>query len=160
MKTEIVALKPEEGVNVIIGQAHFIKTVEDIYEALITASTSIRFGIGFCEASGKCLIRQDGNDAELEKLAADAAMNIGAGHSFVIVMRDAYPINVLNRIKNVQEVASIYCATANPIEIIVAETEQGRAVLGVVDGSSPKGIEGDADKQERKEFLRKIGYKR
>lgn len=160
MKTEIVLLVPKEGVNVIIGQTHFIKTVEDIYEALITSGVSIRFGIGFCEASGKCLVRHDGNDAELEKLAADTALNIGAGHSFVVVIRDAYPINVLNRIKNVHEVVSIFCAAANPIQVIIAETEQGRAILGVVDGSRPKGIEGETDRQERKEFLRKIGYKR
>ena len=159
MKTHLVTFKPPDGVNVIIGQTHFIKTVEDVYEALITASTNIKFGIGFCEASGKCLVRHDGNDTDLEKLASDTAFKIGAGHAFVVVLRDAYPINVLNRIKDVQEVASIYCATANPIEIIVAETEQGRGIIGVVDGFRSKGIENGADKKDRKEFLRKIGYK-
>ena len=127
MKTEIVPFKPPEGINIIVGQTHFIKTVEDIYEALITASPNIKFGIGFCEASGKCLIRHDGNDVELEELAAETSLKIGAWHTFVIMLKDAYPINVLNQIKNVQEVTSIYCATANPIEVVIAETEQGRA---------------------------------
>ena len=160
MKTHLVTFKPPDGVNVIIGQAHFIKTVEDVYEALITASTNIKFGLGFCEASGKCLVRPDGNDINLEKMASDLAFKIGAGHAFVVALRDAYPRHVLNRIKDVEEVASIYCATANPIEIIVAETEQGRGIIGVVDGFRPKGIENDSDKRDRKEFLRKIGYKR
>ncbi|HEY4672829.1 MAG TPA: adenosine-specific kinase [Nitrososphaerales archaeon] len=160
MKTDLVTFKPPDEVNVIIGQTHFIKTVEDVYEALITSSTKIKFGIGFCEASGKCLVRHDGNDPNLEKMASDLSFKIGAGHTFVVVLKDAYPINVLNRIKDVEEVASIYCATANPIQIIVAETEQGRGIIGVVDGYRPKGIENDNDKKDRKEFLRKIGYKR
>ncbi|MBI2126958.1 MAG: adenosine-specific kinase [Thaumarchaeota archaeon] len=159
MKTELVAFTPPDNTNVIIGQSHFIKTVEDVYEALVTASTNIKFGIGFCESSGKCLIRHDGNDPALEKLAAETAFKIAAGHTFVIILKDAYPINVLNRIKDVQEVATIYCATANPIQVVIVETDQGRAILGIIDGLKTKGIESEEDKQERKAFLRKIGYK-
>lgn len=157
---EVVQIPIPHGVNVIIGQSHFIKTVEDLYEALITSVPGIKFGIAFCEASGKRLIRYDGNDEELKKLAIEAARSIGAGHVFVIYIRDAWPINVLNAIKNVQEVTRVYVATANPLQVIVGKTDQGRAVLGVVDGFSPLGVESEEDIKERKEFLRRIGYKR
>ena len=159
-KTKIVNVEIPEGCNIIFGHSHFIKTVEDLYEALITSSMSIEFGIAFCEASQKRLIRFDGNDETLIKLACKAADDVGAGHSFFIYMKNAFPINVLNRVKNVEEVCRIYCATANPLEVIVAETSQGRGVLGVVDGESPLGIETFDDQAERKEFLQKIGYKR
>lgn len=150
--------KPEEA-NLILGQSHFIKTVEDLYEALINSVPNIKFGIGFCESSGPCLVRTEGNDEALTKLAAENALNIGCGHSFIILVKNAYPINLLKAIKDVYEVCTIYCATANPVEVIVAEIENGRAVLGVVDGLKPKGIETEEDKIKRKEFLRKIGYK-
>jgi len=156
----VIDIKPPEGVNVILGISHFIKTVEDLYEALITASPTIKFGIAFCEASGPTLIRYDGNDDELIKLAVEYAKKVSAGHFFVITLRDAYPINVLNRIKNVQEVVSLLAATANPIQIIIAETKQGRAVLGVVDGFKSKGVEDEEAKKERHKFLREIGYKK
>ncbi len=159
-RTLVIDIPVPEGTNVILGHTHFIKSVEDLYEALITSSTSIRFGIGFVEASGARLVRSDGNDEELIKLAEEVALKIGAGHTFVIYLRNAWPINVLNAIKNVQEVCRIYTATANPVQVIVAETNQGRAVLGVVDGFTPVGVEDDAAKKERREFLRRIGYKR
>lgn len=146
--------------NLILGQTHFIKSAEDLYEALISSVPGIKFGLAFCEASGKCLVRSEGNDEELKKAAQDNALALGCGHSFIIFMRNAYPINVLNAIKNLQEVCSIYCATANPVEVIIAQTGQGRGILGVVDGESPKGIEGAKDVQDRKAFLRTIGYKR
>lgn len=157
---KVVDIPVPEGTNVIIGISHFIKTVEDLYEALVTSAPNIKFGIGFCEASGKRLVRHDGNDEELRKLAAEAAYKIGAGHSFVVYIKDAWPINVLNALKNVQEVVTILAATANPVQVIVAETDQGRAIIGVVDGYTPLGIEGKEDIKERYEFLRKIGYKR
>ncbi len=157
---EVVKVKIPEGCNVILGQTHFIKTVEDLYEAIVNTVPNAKFGIGFCEASGKALVRHDGNDKELEDLAAKTAFEIGCGHSFIIFLKDAYPINVLQRIKDVYELVSLYAATANPLEVIVVETEQGRGILGVVDGVKPKGIEKDEDIKERKEFLRKIGYKK
>jgi len=160
LKFEVIDIPIPEGVNVILGHSHFIKTVEDLYEALITSTATIRFGIAFCEASGKRLVRSDGNDPELVKLAEDVALKIGAGHTFVIYIKNAWPINVLNALKNVQEVTTIYAATANPLQVIVAETSQGRSVIGVVDGFKPLGVEGEGDKLERKEFLRRIGYKR
>ena len=160
MKIEAIKLEFPEDVNIILGQAHFIKTVEDLYESLISSSVSIKFGIAFCEASGKALIRHDGNDEDLERLAIKELEKLSAGHTFLIVLRDAFPINVLNRVKMVDEVVSIYCATANPVEVIVAESEQGRGVLGVIDGIKSKGVEGEEDKRERYEFLRKIGYKK
>lgn len=150
---------PENG-NVIIGQTHFIKTVEDIYEAIVNTVPQMKFGVAFNEASGPCLTRVDGNDEDLKAMATRNATAIAAGHIFVVAMRDGYPINVLGRIRDVPEVCSIYCATANPVEVIVAETEQGRGVLGVVDGSSPKGVETQEDAQKRHGFLRMIGYKR
>lgn len=159
LEIKIVEVKKPEGLNVIIGQSHFIKTVEDLYEALVTSSVSIKFGIGFVEASGDALIRWAGNDEELIKLARENAYEIGAGHSFIVFLKDAFPINVLNAIKNVQEVCTIYTASANPIQIIIAETEQGRGILGVIDGVKPKGIETEEDIKRRKELLRKFGYK-
>ena len=151
--------KPAE-VNLILGQAHFIKTVEDLYEAMVGASATAKFGIAFCESSGDCLVRSEGNDEEMKKLAVKNALAIGAGHSFIIFMKNAYPINVLNAIKNVPEVCSIYCATANPVQVIVAESEGGRGIMGVIDGERVKGAENEDGVKWRKEFLRKIGYKR
>jgi adenosine/AMP kinase len=159
---EILTVKIEkpETVNFILGQSHFIKTIEDVHEALVNAVPGIRFGVAFCEASGKCLVRCSGTDETMVELARKNALAIGAGHSFIIFLADGfYPINVLNAVKNVPEVCRIYCATANPTEVLVAATEQGRGILGVVDGFAPAGIEGEADVAWRKEFLRKIGYK-
>jgi len=150
---------PENG-NIIVGQSHFIKTVEDIYEAIVGAVPQMKFGIAFNEASGACLIRVDGNDTELEANATENAQAIAAGHVFVIALREGYPINILGRLRDIPEVCNIYCATANPVEVIVAETEQGRGILGVIDGSSPKGIESANDREWRHGLLRKIGYKR
>jgi hypothetical protein len=155
-----VRYTPQDGINIILGQAHFIKTVEDLYEALVTASPSIRFGIGFCESSGNALVRHDGNDPALEEAAAQLAFSLSAGHAFVVLLRDAFPINVLQRVKAVQEVATVFCATANPVEVLLAETPQGRGIIGVVDGVKTRGIEGQADQEERRAFLRTIGYKR
>lgn len=150
--------KPEDC-NVILGQSHFIKTVEDLHEALVNSVPGVKFGVAFCEASGPCLVRASGNDPELTSLAQDSAFALSAGHTFIIFIREAYALNVLGAIKQVPEVCSIFCATANPIEVIVGETEQGRGVLGVVDGLRSKGIETEDDVAERKDFLRKIGYK-
>jgi len=154
-----VKLEIPEGANIIVGQTHFIKTVEDLYEVMVNALPKSRFGIAFCEASGACLIRLEGNDEELRRVAQRNAQAIGAGHTFVMVLLDAYPINVLNAIKNCPEVCSIFCATANPVEVIIAESSQGRGILGVIDGYLPKGVEGPEGIQWRKELLRKIGYK-
>ncbi len=159
MELETVKIEMPENCNVILGTAHFIKTVEDIYEALVNAVPDINFGIGFCEASGPCLVRSEGNDKELKNLAITNALKLGCGHSFIIFLRNAYPINVLGKIKQVPEVCTIHAATANPLEVIVAETEQGRGILGVIDGFKTKGIETEKDAEARKEFLRKIGYK-
>jgi adenosine/AMP kinase len=159
METKIVSIRKPEEANIILGQTHFIKSAEDLYEAMVDSVPNMKFGIAFCESSGPCLVRSEGNDEGLKKLAEENALNIGAGHCFIILMKDAYPINVLRRVKEVAEVCSIYCASANPVEVIVAETGQGRGILGVVDGSSPKGIERKEDVKKRKEFLRKIGYK-
>lgn len=156
---KVVKIKKPEEINFILGQSHFIKTVEDLYEVLISSATGIKFGLAFCESSGACCVRSEGNDPELKKLAEDNALQIGAGHSFIIFLRDAFPINVLNSIKNVSEVCRIFCASANPVEVIVAQTDLGRGILGVVDGSCPKGIESSDDIAWRKDFLRKIGYK-
>jgi adenosine/AMP kinase len=159
MELKTVPLEIPEGANLIVGQAHFIKTVEDLYEIFVTASPQIRFGVAFCEASGPCLIRVVGNDPDLEAVATQNAAAVAAGHSFHIVMRDAFPLNVLNALKQCQEVCTIFCATANPVQVVVAETEQGRGILGVIDGSSPKGVEGLQEVQARQSFLRQIGYK-
>lgn len=150
--------KPEE-INIILGQSHFIKTVEDLYEVLVATVPQVKFGLAFNEASGACKVRSEGNDPELKKLAENNCLNIAAGHIFIILLKDAFPINVLNAVKQVPEVCRIFCASANPIEVIVAESEQGRGILGVVDGLKPKGIETPEDITWRKEFLRKIGYK-
>jgi adenosine/AMP kinase len=160
MQIESVKVEFPEGTNVILGQSHFIKTVEDMYEAVVGTVPQARFGLAFCEASGPCLIRVDGNDDELKRVAQENAMRIGAGHSFIVVLRDSYPINLLNRMKEVQEVCGIFCATANPLEVLVADNGSGRGIVGVIDGEKPKGIESDEDAADRKEFLRKIGYKR
>jgi len=159
MEIKVIKIEKPEEINVIIGQAHFIKTVEDLHEALVTTVPGIKFGIAFVESSGPRLIRHSGTDEELEELAIKNALNIGAGHSFVILLGNAYPINVLRKIKDVDEVVHIYAASANPLEIVVGETELGRAILGVVDGGTPLGVEKDDDIKTRKEFLRKIGYK-
>jgi adenosine/AMP kinase len=160
MELKAIPLEIPEGGNIIFGQTHFIKSVEDIYEAIVNASPQIKFGVAFNEASGPCLTRVDGNDEDLKAVAARNAAAVGAGHAFVVVLRDGFPINVLNRIQQVPEVCSIYCATANAVEAIVVETELGRGVLGVVDGFPPKGLETEADAKRRKDFLRMIGYKR
>lgn len=146
--------------NIIIGQSHFIKTVEDLYEAMATTVPQARFGLAFNESSGPCLTRAEGNDEELRAAAVKNAQTLGAGHVFVLLLRNAYPLNVLHVVRNAPEVCSLYCATANPVEVIVARSEQGGGVLGVIDGSSPKGVEGPADVTARHDFLRKIGYKK
>ena len=160
MELKIVRMEFPEDTNIIIGQTHFIKTAEDLYEVMITAVPGAKFGLAFNEASGPCLVRAEGNDSELKALAIKNVKAIGAGHVFVIVLKDAFPINVLNAIKNCPEICSIFCATANEVEVIIAETDLGKGVLGVIDGNPPKGVETDEDVQERKEFLRMIGYKR
>ena len=160
MELKAVRLVVPEGGNIIVGQSHFIKTVEDLYEAMVNTSPHLLFGVAFNEASGDCLTRFDGNDEALKQNAIDNAGAIGAGHIFVIAMKNGFPINVMNRIQAVPEVAGIYCATANPVEVIVVETEQGRGVLGVVDGSSPKGVENEGHQAARIELLQKFGYKR
>jgi len=158
-KLNVVKIKNPSNLNVIIGQSHFIKTVEDIAEVLVSSVPDIKFGLAFCEASGATLIRAEGNEESLKVLAIENANLIGAGHTFFIVLKDAFPINVLNQIKMVSEVCHVFCATANPVEVIVAETEQGRGIMGVIDGWSPKGVETEDQVVWRKEFLRKIGYK-
>ena len=160
MELKVVKIKLPEECNVILGTTHFIKTVEDLYETLVNSVPNIKFGLAFCESSGECLVRVDGTDEELKEAAAKNALNLGCGHSFLIFLRNAYPINVLNAIKRVPEVCTIHAATANPLEVIVAETDQGRGILGVVDGLRPKGIEDEKGVRWRKEFLRKIGYKK
>lgn len=157
---KLIKINKPDDVNLILGQSHFIKTIEDLYEVLVNNVPGIKFGIAFVESSGACKIRLEGNDTELKKLASDNALEIGAGHSFIVFMRDAYPINVLNAIKNIPEVCSIYCASGNPVQVIVAQDQDGaRGILGVIDGAKPQGIESETDKLWRKEFLRKIGYK-
>lgn len=160
MKTKSYKIQVAENENMILGMSHFIKTVEDIYEIIVNTSSSIKFGIAFCEASGPCLVRSDGNDIELVKKAESYAYDIGAGHCFIIIMRDGFPLNVLPELKSCREVCRIFCATANPVEVMIVETDQGRGILGVIDGFMPRGIETDEDKKERVAFLKKIGYKR
>ena len=160
MELKSIKITAPPDTNLILGQTHFIKSAEDIYEALFSSAPGIKFGLAFSEASGKCLVRSEGNDDELIKAAQENAVEIGCGHSFIVFMRNAYPVNVLNAVKNVQEVCTVFCATANKVEVIIAETGQGRGILGVIDGESPKGIESVEDKEERKSFLRAIGYKR
>lgn len=159
MEIKIVKIEKPDGLNMILGHSHFIKTVEDIYEAMVNSVPMAKFGIGFCEASESCLVRYTGTDEELIELAKKNAYNLSAGHSFILFMKDLFPINVLNSIKNVTEVCRIFCATANPVEVIIAETQLGRGILGVIDGFASKGIETEEDVQTRKELLRKIGYK-
>jgi len=160
MELVTVKINKPEDVNLILGQSHFIKTVEDLYEALVTAVPGIKFGLAFCEASGDCLIRTEGTDEEMRKLAAENALAIGAGHSFLVFLKNAYPIHVLKAVQRVQEVCNIFCATANPVEVVIAESKQGRGILGVIDGEKPKGIEDASGTGWRKDLLRKIGYKR
>jgi uncharacterized protein len=159
MELKTVALETPEAANLVLGQSHFIKTVEDLHEIMVGTSPQVKFGIAFCEASGPCLIRVSGNDSALQETAVKNAEAIAAGHSFIILMREAYPINFLNAIKQCAEVCRIYCATANPVQVIVAETEQGRGIMGVIDGFSPKGVESADDVQARQKLLRQIGYK-
>jgi len=160
MELKVVPLEIPPDSNIIVGQSHFIKTVEDIYEAIVNAVPQMKFGVAFNEASGPCLTRVDGNDDELKVAATRNASAIAAGHTFVVLLRNGFPINVLKRIQETPEVCNIFCATANPVEVIVAETSQGRGVLGVIDGFSPKGVESDDDAKQRHHFVRMIGYKR
>ena len=160
MDLKLVPLEIPEAGNVIVGQTHFIKSVEDIYEAIVNTAPQMKFGVAFNEASGPCLVRADGNDDALKDMAIRNAVALAAGHVFVVVMREGYPINVLKRIQEVPEVCSIYCATANAVQVVLVENEQGRGVLGVIDGTSPKGIESAEDMEKRRAFLRMIGYKR
>ncbi len=160
LELEAVPMEFPADSNIVVGQSHFIKTVEDIYEAVVTTVPQAKFGLAFNESSGPCLVRADGNDEELKAAAIRNAQAIAAGHVFVLLLRNAYPVNLLNRIRDVPEVCSIFCATANPVEIVVARSAHGRGVMGVIDGSPPQGVEGEADVAARKEFLRKIGYKR
>jgi hypothetical protein len=159
MELKSVKMEIPEGANLILGQAHFIKTVEDLYEIMVGSSPQVKFGLAFCEASGACLLRLAGNEPTLEAIAAQNAEAIAAGHSFLIVFQEAYPLNFLNALKQCQEVCQIYCATANPVEVLVAQTEQGRGILGVVDGFSPKGRENAEEARARQTLLREIGYK-
>ncbi|MCS7119950.1 MAG: adenosine-specific kinase [Nitrososphaerota archaeon] len=160
MEIKSVRIETPKECNVIIGMSHFIKTVEDIYEAMVNSVPGIRFGLAFCESSGECLVRVDGTDEDLKKAAAENMLRLGCGHSFLIFLRGAYPINVLNAIKRVPEVCTIYAATANPLDVIVAETESGRGILGVIDGFKPRGIEDEKGVEWRKNLLRRLGYKR
>jgi adenosine/AMP kinase len=159
MEIKHIRLSIPDSCNIIVGQSHFIKTAEDLYEIMTTSCPHAKFGVAFCEASGPCLIRVEGNDADLKKSVAENAMLIGAGHAFVILIKEAFPLNFLNAVKACSEVCQIYCATANPLEIVVAETEQGRGILGAIDGFSPQGVEGEVERKARHDFLRKIGYK-
>lgn len=159
MEFKAIKVRIPEDCNIILGQTHFIKTAEDLYEIIATTVPQAKFGTAFTEASGPCLVRTEGNDSDLITACIKTLQNIGAGHVFCILLKDAYPVNVLNAIKNCPEVCKIYCATANPLEVLVASTEQGNGIIGVVDGFPPKGVETPDDKKQRKEFLRKIGYK-
>ena len=158
-KIHVGALSWQEGANIVVGQSHFIKTAEDLAEIMNGSVPGAKFGLAFCEASGPCLVRTEGNDDELVADAVRCAMAVGAGHTFFLVMKNAYPINVLNQVKACQEVCRIFCATANPVQVLVGATDQGRGILGVIDGFPPKGVEGDADKADRRAMLRKFGYK-
>jgi hypothetical protein len=159
LELKTVKIDPPKDCNTILGMAHFIKTAEDLYEALVNSVPNIKFGLGFCESSGPCLVRSEGNDPNLQRMAAQKAFEIACGHSFLIYIKNAYPLNVLDKIKKVPEVCTVYAATANPLEVLIAETEQGRGIIGVVDGAKTKGIETDVDVTERRAFLRKISYK-
>ena len=159
MEFKMVRVDPPKDCNIILGMAHFIKTAEDLYEALVNSVPNVKFGLGFCESSGPCLVRHEGNDEELRRLAAEKAFEIGCGHSFIVYLKNAYPLNVLDKIRKVPEICTVYAATANALEVVTVETSQGRGIVGVVDGLKSKGIETDADVKERRGFLRKIGYK-
>ncbi len=159
MDTTIVKIDNPDNLNLILGQSHFIKTVEDVYEAIVSTVPMAKFGLAFCEASDVCLVRHTGTDEQLQELACKNAYALSAGHSFIVFMKDMFPVNILNAIKQVPEVCRIFCATANPVEVIIAETEQGRGILGVIDGYSSKGIETDEDIDNRRQLLRQIGYK-
>ena len=160
LELKVVTIQKPDEVNLILGHSHFIKTVEDLYEAVVGSVPGVEFGLAFCEASQERLVRVDGTHDEMKKLAVDAAQAIGAGHTFVIFLNNAFPINVLNAVKSCQEVCRIYCATANPLQVVVGETDQGRGILGVIDGLTPLGVEGDAEIAHRQELLQKFGYKR
>ena len=159
VRIESVPVENPEHLNVIVGQTHFIKSAEDLHEAIVNSVPQARFGVAFCEASGPCLVRVEGNDPALKDLAARNALAIGAGHAFVVFLKDAYPVNVLRAIRDTPEVVTIFCATANPVDVLVADNPRGRGVVGVVDGERPKGVETEADRKARRQFLRKIGYK-
>ncbi|MBN1913509.1 MAG: adenosine-specific kinase [Candidatus Omnitrophica bacterium] len=159
LEFKAIKINKPEDVNLILGQSHFIKTVEDLYEVLVNAVPGIKFGLAFVESSGACKVRAEGNDAELKNMAQDNALEIGAGHTFAVFLRNSYPINVLNAIKAIPEVCCVYCASANPVEVIICQTDMGRGIMGVIDGSLPKGVENEEDIAWRKGFLRKIGYK-
>ncbi|HQT91257.1 MAG TPA: adenosine-specific kinase [Candidatus Kryptobacter bacterium] len=159
MELKVVRIDKPEDVNLILGQSHFIKTIEDLHEAIVQTVPQMKFGIAFCESSGPALVRFSGNDDELKELAKKRALELSAGHVFIIFMRDGFPVNILNTVKSVPEVANIYCATGNPVEVVIAETDQGRGILGVIDGVKTKGIESESDKRTRHDFLRMIGYK-
>jgi len=159
MDIKTIKIDIPEGLNIVIGQSHFVKTVEDMYEILVSSSPQLKFGIAFSEASGPCLVRYEGNDESLMKLAYDASFSLSCGHTFVIFMKDGFPINILNAVKACQEVCHVICATANPLQVVIAETDQGCGIIGVIDGAKPKGIEGEEDKKQRKELLRKFRYK-
>lgn len=160
MELETVKIEKPEGLNIILGQTHFIKSAEDIYEAIVNTAPQAKFGVAFCEASSRCLVRVEGNDGQMKEIASKNALRIGAGHSFIIAMKDAYPINILGALREVPEVCHIICATANDVDVIVAHNKTGKGILGVIDGEKPRGIETEADVAERREFLRKIGYKK
>ncbi|AWR94745.1 adenosine-specific kinase [Acidianus brierleyi] len=160
VKIDVIRVEIPEGTNVILGQSHFIKTVEDLYETLASSSPSLKFGFAFSEASGKRLIRWDGNDTELINVAIENCKKIAAGHTFILYIKNGYPINILNRLKSVDEIVRLFAATSNPLQVLVAETDQGRGIIGVIDGYTPLGVESDIDIKERKEILRKFGYKR
>jgi len=159
LELKTIKIETPKDCNTILGMAHFIKTTEDLYEALVNSVPNIEFGLGFCESSGPCLVRHEGNNLELRRLAAEKAFEIASGHSFLIFIKNAYPLNVLDKIKKIPEICTIYAATANPLEVVIAETSQGRGIIGVIDGLKSKGIEIDADIVERRKLLRKIGYK-
>ena len=159
MELKVVKIDIPEGLNIVLGQSHFIKTVEDMYEILVGSSPHLKFGIAFSEASGPCLVRYEGNDPALAALAHETSLLLACGHTFVIFLKDGFPVNVLNAVKACQEVCHVLCATANPLEVVVAETEQGRGIMGVIDGSGPKGVETEDDKKARRELLRRFGYK-
>ena len=159
MDLQLVTIEKPDDVNIILGQSHFIKTVEDLHEVMVGTVPGIAFGLAFCESSGPCLVRYSGNDDALIGLAQKNALSLAAGHVFIVLLRNAFPVNVLNAVKRVPEVCTVFCASANPVQVVVAQTGQGRGVLGVIDGSSPKGVESEQDRQQRHQFLRTIGYK-